>query len=192
MAGRMASLPQDANVRWRLLAASVTLLLTQVLANAFPVISAQDNSAAEQGVVVEVIITCVPNCGTGTKERALRLRLFEDATAEYLTSKSDAHDPIESDILLKRRARLSKDEYDQFISLAESSRFLNAAQWYGSRSLIDLTIYTEITYRKIGTIKKIHLNNYIPGNESVGLPNEVRQLVNRTWKLCEKIAKSGR
>jgi hypothetical protein len=152
--------------------------------------STQDNADAAPRVVIEVNITCIPNCGT--KEGALRFRLLEDATAEHLTSKSNAYDPPENDILLKKRIHLSKDEYNEFMSIAESSQFLNAAQGYRSRSLIDLQIITEITYRKIGTIKKIHLNNYIPGNESVGLPNEVRQLVDRTWELCEKIAKSGR
>ena len=90
-------------------------------------------------------------CGT---ERAWRFRLFEDATAEYLTSKSNAYDPAKDDILLKKSIQLAKDEYDQLIKLAESSGFMNAAVQYVSKSLIDLSFITDLTYRKVGTTKR--------------------------------------
>jgi hypothetical protein len=188
MAARMAFLLQNGNAHWRFLAVSVILLWSQVLANAFVVISTQDNPSLPPRIVIEINTTCNGMCGT---ETAWRFRLLEDATAEYLTSKSNAYDPPEDRIMLKKRMRLTKDEYDQFINLADSSRFRNAALQYDFNSLVDFQLISDVSYAKIGTIKKIYLRNYFPNVKSADLPDEVRQLVDWVYELCEMMRKSG-
>jgi hypothetical protein len=52
-------------------------------------------------------------------------------------------------------------------------------------------LISDVSYAKIGTIKKIYLRNYFPNVKSADLPDEVRQLVDWVYELCEMMRKSG-
>ena len=167
------------------------LSLTQIPADASVIIATQDNAAATPKVIVEVDNSCTGMCGT--KELACRFRLFEDATAEYMTSNSSAYDPPKEHTLLKKSIRLSKAEYDQFINLAESSRFLRSELDYTGFPLVDALYRTDIIYKNGGTIKKIYLRNFFPSlpRSTNDPPDEVRQLLQLSYDLSDRIRKSG-
>ena len=174
-----------------LIAICVASSLPQVLAKAFGRISPQDGPSAESRVVLEITLRCDGMCGI---ERVMRLRLFEDATAEYLTSKSSALDLGKDDILLKKSTQLTKGEYDQFIKLAESPPFLTSAIDYDSKmNFVDSLVLASVIYKNKGTFKQIYLKNYVPSvrRSTFDPPDEVRQLLERAYELCDKIRKSG-
>ena len=173
-----------------LIGISVALSLPQILAKASGPISPQDGPSAESRVVLEFTLRCDGMCGI---ERVMRLRLFEDATAEYLTSKSTAFDLGKDDILIKKSIQLTKGEYDQFIKLAESPPFLKSAIDYDSKlNFVDSLMLTSVIYKNKGRFKQIYLKNYAPSarRSTFGPPDEVRQLVERAYELCDKIRKS--
>jgi len=167
------------------------LSLTQVPAKNSGRISPQDGPSAESRVVLEITLRCDGMCGI---ERVMRLRLFEDETAEYVTSKSSAFDLDKDDILLKKSTHLTKGEYDQFIKLAESPPFLKSAIDYDSKlNFVDSLALTSVIYKNKGTFKQICLKNYVPSarRSTFDPPDEVRQLVERSYELCDKIRKGG-
>ena len=168
------------------------LFLNQALATAPEVLSLEARQSAESLVVLEILNTCHGMCGA---PREWRFRLFEDATAEYLVSKSSASDPGKDDIILKRSTHLTKGEYDQFINLAESPQFLGSAASYNSKvPFIDFYLDTIVTYKKKGMLKRIYLRNYLPGStrSADDPPDEVRRLVQRANELSDRIGESNK
>ncbi len=154
--------------------------------------SPQNSSSPEPSLVIEVLLICDGMCGA---QRSSRFRLLDDSTAEYLVSRSAWDEPRKDEIFLQKSIRLSKAEYDDFISMCESPGFWKSAVQYDSKlNLIDLSYLTVVTYRNREKIKKIYLKNYFPGSthSAINPPDEVRQLVDRANKLSERIKNGGR
>jgi hypothetical protein len=175
----------------RLFAICVVLLLAGFPAKASEVISPQDNLPSQPRVVLEVILTCNGMCG---EARVSRFRLLDDATAEYLVSKSREPEPGKDDTILKKSTHLTKEEYDQFINLAESPQFLKSATAYDSKiSFVDSVFFHTVRYKNKGRLKEISLKNYVPSAQrsTTDPPDELWQLVELAQKLSDKIRTSG-
>jgi hypothetical protein len=175
----------------RLMAICAALPFAQAPTNASEVISSQDGRSTESRVVIEVILTCDGMCG---EARVSRFRLLDDATAEYLVSKSREPEPGKDDTILKKSTHLTKEEYDRFINLAESPQFLKSATAYDSKiSFVDSVFFYTVRYKNKGRLKEIYLKNYVPSAQrsTTDPPDELWQLVELAQKLSDKIRKSG-
>jgi hypothetical protein len=187
----MTSRQNKTAVALRLFAIYAALSFGQTPTNASEVISPQDIHAAESPVVLEVIHTCEGMCGDA---RVWRLRLFDDATAEYVISKSRESEPGRDHIILNKSSHLTKDEFYPFLTLAESPKFLKSGIDYDSKiPYVDSWVITAVIYKNKGKFKQIYLKNYIPSakRSANDPPDEVRELIERAYELCDKIRKSG-
>ena len=148
------------------------------------------NYVGDSNCLLEQNITCLGMCDG--KYRSSRLRVFEDATAEFLAS-SSWRVVDKSDITFKKTVELTTKELDDLrvsISNASSVRIL---PFYNCEAfLVDSLSVKAILVRKDSKLKPIILWNCPSGRSANDPPDAVSRLLELTGKLISRIRNDQR